>query len=344
MLDSIYAAAAAARRRAYAKPGRRRGLSRPVVSVGNLRAGGTGKTPAVACLARLLAEMGERPAVLSRGYARRVAPPGVVVVSDGERLRADLDRSGDEPLMLARAVPSARVLVSSDRYLAGRLAETHLGATVHLLDDGFQHLPLARGTDLLIIDAEDVNRPRTLPGGRLREGLEAAANAHALLVPGADGDDAAWIAARMSVPRAFGLVRESGPAWEIDGRPAGSAGETAGAAGPVHAFAGIARPDRFFAELREAGWDLTGTTAFRDHHRYRARDVAALASAARAAGAGALVTTEKDAVRLLPFRPLPIGVLVAPLVVRIEPARAFREWLAGRLADERAGAAEGGRS
>jgi len=344
MLGSIYAAAAAARRRAYAKPGRRRGLSQPVVSVGNLRAGGTGKTPAVACLARLLAEMGERPAVLSRGYARRVAPPGVVVVSDGERLRADLDRSGDEPLMLARAVPSARVLVSSDRHLAGRLAETHLGATVHLLDDGFQHLALARGTDLLIIDAEDVERPRTLPAGRLREGLEAAACAHALLVPGAAGDDASPLAARLGVPRAFTLVREPGPPRGIDGRPAGPDGAAAAAGGPVHAFAGIARPDRFFAELREAGWDVKGVTAFRDHHRYTARDVASLASAARASGAGALVTTEKDAVRLLPFRPLPITVLVAPLVVRIEPAGAFREWLAARLDGERARAAEGGRS
>ncbi|HNV02802.1 MAG TPA: tetraacyldisaccharide 4'-kinase [Vicinamibacterales bacterium] len=331
MLGALYAAAAA-RRRAWLRDGRQRRLRQPVVSVGNLRVGGTGKTPTAAYVAGLLADAGERPAVLSRGYARRTAPDGVVVVSDGERLLADLGRSGDEPLMLARTVRAARVVVSPDRYLAGRLAETRLGATVHVLDDGFQHVGLARGTDLLILDREDAADSRTLPAGRLREGLGAARFADALLVPGASEAEAASLAARLGVSTAFALVRSTGPHYRLGGGAGAAAGA---AAGRVYAFAGIARPARFFAELGAAGWDVAGAEAFPDHHRYAARDVAALAAAARRAGAGALVTTEKDAVRLLPLRPLPAPVLVVPLAVRVEPACAFAEWLAARLAAER---------
>ena len=180
--SAIYARMASARRRAWEQPGRQRRLRRPVISVGNLRVGGTGKTPVVASIARMLADMGERPAVLSRGYARRRPVDGVVVVSDGVHVRADLDRSGDEPLMLAKSIPGVAVLVGQDRYLAGRLAEERLGVTVHVLDDGFQHLPLARDTDLVLVTPEDVRDGRTLPAGRLRESLETARQAHALLV------------------------------------------------------------------------------------------------------------------------------------------------------------------
>jgi tetraacyldisaccharide 4'-kinase len=328
MLASIYAAAASARRSYYQRPGRQRRLNRPVISVGNLRVGGTGKSPAVACVARLLLEMGERPAILSRGYARKSAPAGVVVVSDGLRIRADLDRSGDEPLMLARALKGARVLVSSDRYLAGRLAEVRLGATVHVLDDGFQHLPLARGTDLLIVGAEDLADARTLPAGRLREPLSAASCAHAVLVPSGTDEQARTVAASLGARTAFRLVRVPGEPQRLDLHGASAPARTSTA---VLAAAGIARPDRFFDELRSAGWDVRQTVSFADHHRYGSADVAGLVQAARSAGARAIMTTEKDLVRLLPFRPMPMPVLWLPLTVRIEPAAAFREWLTARL-------------
>src|SRR4029453_15234077 len=140
----------------------------------NLAVGGRGKTPTVACLARWLQEAGERPAILTRGYARTLPQDGVVVVSGPEGLRADLARAGDEPLMLARQLPGVPVLVSSDRYLAGRLAEHHFGVTVHLLDDGFQHLQLDRDLDLVIVSRDDLDpRTRTLPSGRLREKADA---------------------------------------------------------------------------------------------------------------------------------------------------------------------------
>lgn len=337
MLGSIYSAAAAARRRSFGRGRRQRRLQQPVVSIGNLRVGGTGKTPAVARVARLLIEMGERPAILSRGYGRPAAPDGVVIVSDGRRLCADLETSGDEPLMLARAVEGARVLVSADRYLAGRLAEVHLGATVHVLDDGFQHLRLARGTDLLIVSPDDVADPRTLPVGRLREPLEAAAFADAVLVPDATDERASAIAGRLSVSTAFRLARETSEPRRLDLFAASAA---VASRGPVYAVAGVAWPGRFFEELRTNGWNVTGTATFPDHHLYSARDVAKVSAAARLAGAAALVTTEKDVMRLMRFRPLPLPLIWVPLIVRIEPAEAFRRWLAGRLAAERA--TEGG--
>ena len=337
MLSSIYAAAASARRARYRAGGRQRRLARPVISVGNLRVGGTGKTPTVAHIARVLLGMGERPAILSRGYARTSAPDGVVIVSDGHRLCADLDRSGDEPLMLARAVGGARVLVSPDRYLAGRLAETHLGASVHLLDDGFQHLALARGTDLVIVSAEDLADARTLPSGRLREPLAAASAAHAVLVPSATEEQAQTVAASLGVETAYRLERRAGEPRRLDAVGASAAARTRV---PVLAAAGIARPDRFFEELHAAGWDVKRTVSFRDHHRYSRADAASLVEAARSAGARAIVTTEKDLVRLLPFRPLMLPVIWLPLTVEIEPAPTFRAWLAARLAAERAAAGE----
>ena len=156
MLSALYAHAAARRRRWYdRRPQRRRRLARPVVSVGALAAGGSGKTPLAALVAELLRDAGERPAVLSRGYGRRNGA-GVVVVRDPDGVRAGVDAAGDEPRMLAERLDGVSVVVSRDRYRAGRLAETRLGATVHVLDDGFQHLQLARDLDLLLVRADEL--------------------------------------------------------------------------------------------------------------------------------------------------------------------------------------------
>ena len=313
MLSTLYAAIARRRREFYAaRPDRRQRLRRPVVSVGNLAVGGRGKTPVVACLAQLLLAMGERPAILSRGYHRRRADDGVVVVRDAEAIRADLDRSGDEPLMLARRLPGVAVLVSPDRYIAGRLAEQHLGATVHLLDDGFQHLQLDRDIDLVIVAADDVSAgARTLPEGRLRELPDALIAADAVL----------------SIDPLEAVQRQTPrPVFRLRRIVAGGAGTE-----PVMAVAGIAGPARFFEDLRQAGYAVAATAAFRDHHRYTRRDLDRLAAAARAAGAVRIVTTEKDFVRLLPFRPFPLPIDWVPLTMEPDPLPEFREWLAASL-------------
>lgn len=324
-LSSAYGAAASWRRRWYARdPARLRRLTQPVVSVGNLRAGGSGKTPVVACLARLLLAHGERPSILTRGYGRRRSTDAVTVVSNGSKILADVDRTGDEPLMLARALPGVPVLVGANRFESGRFAEQHFGVTVHLLDDGFQHMALARDADLLLVDESDL-RERVLPVGRLREPLANATAADALLVTAADGRAVSRLADALGVPTSFRVTRAISEARPLVGD---ALLETRRAA---FAFAGIARADRFFADLSRAGWRLAGTAPFRDHHRFTQRDIDSLVAAARGVGADTLLTTEKDAVRLeaLDTSAIPIGVV--PLTAVVEPTEAFSVWLMDRI-------------
>jgi tetraacyldisaccharide 4'-kinase len=324
VLSSIYGAAATWRRRWYANPARAHQLDRPVVSVGNLRAGGSGKTPIVAYLARLLASRGERPVILSRGYARTSPTRGVTVVSDGLSICADVAHAGDEPLMLARALAGIPVLVGADRFRSGRLAEREFRATVHVLDDGFQHVALKRDVDLLLVDADDLN-DAVLPVGRLREPLTNAAAADAVLVTAADPAAAAQMAARLNVREGFRISRMIQPPRLLSG-VAFTGSRTA-----AFAFAAIARADRFFTDLRAAGWQLAGTCSFRDHHAFTQHDINRVVANARAVGATVLVTTEKDEVRLAgrDFGGLPVAVV--PLSATIEPAGHFAEWLMFRL-------------
>lgn len=327
---ALYARVAAWRRRYHA--GRAQRLGQPVVSVGNVASGGRGKTPIVAHLARLLVEAGERPAILSRGYGRTDPAEGVTVVSDGTHALADLARAGDEPLMLARAVPGALVLVSPDRYWAGALAERRFGATVHLLDDGFQHVTLARDVDLAVVTAAD-EQDRPMPRGRLREAFGAIRQADAVVVLGEPPAAAAALAARWGVAHAFTATAQPAVARAVD--PWGGAVRLPRDR-PVVALAGIARPDAFFADLEASGWRLAARLPFRDHHAFTAADVAAIAARVRETGADAVLTTEKDAVRLLPLRPLGIRAAFVPLAMTIDPADVFAPWLLDRLAAARA--------
>jgi tetraacyldisaccharide 4'-kinase len=317
LLDLLYSQIARARRRYYQRrPHLRRRLTAPVISIGNLTVGGSSKTPLAAEVARLLLEMGERPSILSRGYARKIPADGVVVVSDGTRVLEGVERSGDEPQMLAHAVPRAAVLVSSSRYAAGRIAESRLGSTVHVLDDGFQHFDLMRDIDLLV--APDAADTRTLPFGRLREPLDAASAADALLVesPGLGMQDPAYgRGADLQVSPVFTFTRRLG--GPLPDRRA-------------FAFAGIAKPERFFDDLENAGWTLTGRRSFRDHHHYSAQEIDEMAGAAKSAGAEVMLTTEKDIVRI----GATAGIFAVPLEVTIEPA--FALWLGERLRTVRA--------
>jgi tetraacyldisaccharide 4'-kinase len=327
-VSALYGAAAAWRRAWYDRdPSRRRWLDRPVVSVGNLRVGGSGKTPIVEYIARLLAAAGERPAVLTRGYARRTVRDGVTVVSDGTRVLADLDTAGDEPLMLARALPGVPVLVGADRYLSGTLAERRLGATVHLLDDGFQHLELGRDVDLLLVSEEDL-ADRPMPAGRLRERLDAARAADAALVT------AGYESAAERIGRAVGVS----PAFRVSrsiGAPRAIAGARDSVVVPpvsrVFVATGIARPDRFVADVASAGWEISGVMEFRDHHAYDARDVDRIAAEARAKGSAIVLTTEKDAVRFAACDLAGLPIASVPLTITVEPPDAFRRWLLERV-------------
>jgi tetraacyldisaccharide 4'-kinase len=322
-LSSLYAAVARYRRQYYAThPERLRRLSRPVISIGNVAVGGRAKTPLAGAIASHLASTGERPAILSRGYARRRPQDGVVVVRDPTGMRADIDRAGDEPLMLARRAAGIAVLTCPDRYLAGRVAEHHFGCTVHVLDDGFQHFALHRAIDLVVIAREDLEDPRTLPFGRLREPLDVLGAATAVIA--LDDTTVQGLAPGPPIWRARRVLEDARLV-----EPYGAVTQPSG--GSVIAVAGIARPRQFFSDLHAAGWPIARELAFRDHHRYSARDVAHIFRTAREQGAELVVTTEKDHVRLLPFRPFPMSVAWVPLSVRIEPADAFHQWLAASL-------------
>jgi tetraacyldisaccharide 4'-kinase len=326
-LSRLYVAAARYRRRYYVShPERRRRLSCPVISIGNLAVGGRAKTPIAGWIASHLASIGERPAILSRGYRRSRMQDGVVVVRDPDGIRADLDRAGDEPLMLARRLDGVAVLSSPDRYLAGRVAEHHFGCTVHLLDDGFQHFALHRSIDIVVIGREDLDDPRTLPFGRLREPLDVLGAASAVIA--LDETTVQGLAPGRPIWRARRIL-EQARLVEPYGAPA------LPSRGSVVAVAGIARPQRFFSDLRAAGWPIARELAFRDHHPYSVRDVSDIFRAAREQAADLVVTTEKDLVRLLPFRPFPLSVAWVALSVRVEPAEAFNQWLTSSVVGAR---------
>jgi tetraacyldisaccharide 4'-kinase len=286
--------------------------------------GGRGKTPTVALVTRLLLAAGERPAILSRGYARSRPREGAVVVSDGVHVLSDLAESGDEPLMLARELTGAIVVVCDVRAVAARVAADVLGATVHVLDDGFQHRALAREVDIVIVTPEDLD-DRRVPFGRLRSPVDALARADAVIVD-AEHPEHAISRLRGRVGRIFTMQRRLGRPAPIEPDRGWPATITS-----VVSLAGIARPERFSRMLTSAGWQVASTVAFPDHHRYTRRDLDRVASAMAAAQADAVLTTEKDAVRLLPLRPLPMPVAAVPLAVAIEPAAEFREWLLARV-------------
>jgi len=331
-LSGLYARATQLRRHWYQNHRQRqRHLRAPVISVGNLTVGGSGKTPVVAALARMLQADGFRPAVLSRGYGR-LGRADLVVVSDGSHVAVTTEESGDEPQMLARGVPGVPVLVCADRHRAGVLAEERFGATVHLLDDGFQHVRLARTVDLLLMSPSDLDAA-VLPSGRLREPLAAAAAADAVLVPGSAAD-AARVASSVGVRTAFHLTIHYLPPVLVKpfASPVAVADKTSCPRCAL-AVAAIAQPSRFFEALVAQGWNVRREIAFRDHHWFSPAEVDRVATLAREVGAELILTTEKDAVRLEPLlsedaRP---QWAYLPMTISIEPADVFRRWLRSRL-------------
>jgi tetraacyldisaccharide 4'-kinase len=313
-LGALYGAIAARR---LMRTGLRAGV--PVICVGNYGLGGAGKTPTVMALAGILRSLGETPVVLSRGYGGRLHGP--LQVDAHRHTAADV---GDEPLMMARTIP---VIVSRQR-TAGVAPARALGASVILLDDGFQNPALAKDISLIVIDAaRGVGNKRVFPAGPLRAPLpEQLSRTDALVVvgPGAAADGvAANISAGGLVLRAK-LVPDNASVAALRGRR-------------VCAFAGIGDPARFFRSLRACGIDVAAERAFSDHHPFSQRDVAELQEVAARDGL-ALVTTEKDLARLSNSESLAaFARAVVPFAVTLafddEPA--LRSFLADRIAQAR---------
>ena len=245
-------------------------LARPVVSIGNISVGGSGKTPFVIALGELLQQRGIEFDVLSRGYGRSSTDIAVVEPDGTPR------QFGDEPLLIARKL-RVPVIVGADRYMAGLLAEKQFSSKLHLLDDGFQHRRLHRDFDIVLLPAED-HRGTLLPMGRLREPLSSLVRADAVVTPDAAETPSPSFHAK-SIWRAHRRVEIA-------------------ASGRLIAFCGIARPQQFFDALKAAHQEIAGSITFHDHHRYVQRDIGRLLDLRKQTGASGFITTEKDAINL----------------------------------------------
>ena len=276
----------------------------PVISVGNITTGGTGKTPLVEWLAGQLAAPGRRVCVLTRGY-RRANPSERVVVSDGERIIADAEQSGDEAMMLARSlVGKASVVCDADRVTGANWAIENLGPDVLILDDGFQHVRIARDLDIVTIDATNPwGAARLLPAGILREPVNSLSRADCIIVTRSGATDPGLherIRKATDAPifRSTTVIRR---VTALDSLERATDEETLRKQ-PVAAFCGIGNPNAFFQQLRDEGFGLRHTEAFRDHHKYSQSDLDRFSREAADAGAQALITTAKDAVKLTSLR------------------------------------------
>jgi tetraacyldisaccharide 4'-kinase len=330
LLGSAFGAAASLRVAAY-----RRGLlprarlAGPVVSVGNLSVGGSGKTPVVARVAGILRHAGLPVSILSRGYGGSFRGDALVV-SDGATVLAGAAEAGDEPVMLARALPGVVVAVGPRRDAVGRAVEARFGRRAHVLDDGFQHLRLARDLDVVCLDVRDLE-DRPMPAGRLRERPSAVGRADVVLltrIEAASEPELRALEDRLGPERSFRVARRVEGWQALDG-------QAVAAPGRAFLLAAIARPERFERDVAATGVAVVGCAFFRDHHRFRADDLARVAEEARAAGAEAIVTTAKDGVRLEGAREFGLPVVVLAIAADIADEARLRALLlsaAGRAA------------
>jgi tetraacyldisaccharide 4'-kinase len=260
-----------------------------IISVGNLNVGGTGKTPAVLHLAGMLIRAGRKVGILTRGYGRQTKEP---LTFTGAEPLPSVELAGDEPLLLARRCPEARVLVGADRRALARRARDEFGLEVVLLDDGFQHRRLARDEDVVVVDeAAGFGNGQMLPRGPLREPLSALRRATLFWIRTATAPGPPL----PPLPGPQVRTRYRPTAW-VDPSGKEHSPETLSGA-PVVALAGLARPGSFLRTLRQLGVSHRDAALFPDHHRFTASELQGVEASAARHGAR-IVTTEKDAVRL----------------------------------------------
>ena len=270
LLGSIYGVGVRARNALYDRGTiQSHRLQGPVISVGNLSVGGSGKTPFTILLGGLLSARGIQFDVLSRGYGRDTR--GVFLVDPN----GSSNKYGDEPLLIARRL-TAPVIVGESRFEAGKFAEQKTGSGLHILDDGFQHRALARDFDIVLVSNSDF-KDDFLPTGRLRDPISSLKRADAIVT-----------ADEVNLPSEINK-----PIWKIRRGIAIANPPTR----PI-VFCGIARPEIFLPQLKAAGIEIVGEMTFRDHHRYAAQDVQSLLKLRDQQNANGFITTEKDAINL----------------------------------------------
>jgi tetraacyldisaccharide 4'-kinase len=324
VLSIGYRLALATRESAYRLRLLRTGRLRcPVVSVGNITVGGSGKTPMVEHVARCLRELGATPAVVSRGYGRDTRGIGIVADRDGPRL--PLRAAGDEPVLLAEHLSGVPVVVGENRLEAGQVALDECGATAIVLDDGFQHRTLRKDLEILVVNGRAPwGNGRLFPRGMLREPLSALERAHLVVVTNpltpADSESVAD-AVRRHNPRVPVLVARYHVLGALAAREGRTLEPSALAGRRLLAFAGLGSPRGFADTLTSAGVEVAGLIEYPDHHWFVERDLEDLAQHARAIGADGLVTTEKDWIRLRDLRLPAMSLSVLLVQLRLEAGR-----------------------
>jgi len=282
-------------------------LTGPVVSVGNLSVGGSGKTPFVILLGEILKARGVKFDILSRGYGRLTK--GTALVDPG----GTPQEYGDEPLLMARRL-EVPVIVGEERYQAGIFAEGKWGPQVHVLDDGFQHRALARDFDIVLVTPEDA-RDRLLPAGRLREPLQSLRRADAIVLTSGAAPESFPANGKLVWRVRRGILPKNVPERPI-------------------VFCGIARPKNFVLQLRTAGVEPVAEAFFRDHYAYRESDIRDLLQLRQQSEAGGFVTTEKDAINLGQYLSALAPLSVVPVKMELTDAANVVDTIL-RVIDER---------
>lgn len=293
----------------------------PVVSIGNLSLGGTGKTQVVIWCAARLKEMGKTAVILSRGYGRRKRTEESCLVTDGHKILADTDESGDEPALMARQLKGVPIIVGADRAQTAQWAMERFSPDLLLLDDGFQHRGIERDLDAVCMDDKMLEAPRIFPAGFLREPAEALSRAQFVLLKTRNED-----IYQAQFRKIFGFFPEKStaaftyhPESLLDHATGNSVPISTLSKRPVYAFSGIANPKDFERILKDSGADMAALKVFPDHHRFNPREMDGMVNAARERNA-MLVTTEKDRMRI------PKGVPVWSVQVSVRWTRGEEEF------------------
>lgn len=339
-LAGLYGAGARLRRRAFQQGWlRSRRLRSPVISVGNLTVGGSGKTPLVALVAEVLLRNGHKPAILTRGY-RREGSADLIVLEPQPQRNPDARTTGDEPALLARSLPKVPIVICADRYRAGQLAEERFGVDVHILDDGFQHFALARDLDLVAIDVtQNVFHDALLPAGRLREPLSALARASIVILTRTENREQAETEKQVrEINAGAPIFRCSTGLRSLVERGSSRAIEPGEYGGrPVCAFCAIGNPGAFFSDLRRWGFQPVAEIAFRDHHIYTTDDARRVNRAASEKGAVAFLTTEKDLMNLSPQLEFQFPLLACAIQAEVQKTEQFEQLLLAGIEQKQVG-------
>ncbi len=305
-----------------------------VISIGNITVGGTGKTPTVIMLARLLQERGYRPAIVSRGYGGKSRNP-VNIVADGNKVLMKPHEAGDEPVLIAQSLSHVPVITGKNRYIAAEYALKCFDIDLIILDDAFQHRALFRDVDILLLDAKrPFGNGLLIPGGGLREPTGSVKRADILIETGAG---------RKSAPSIPNMVEKRFPE-----KPFFSGCRTAqdvmkGHTGEIlscdhlkgkkiFAFSGIAQPDNFIQTITSLGGIMVGTAVFSDHHVYKGEDLMKISRAASASGAEIILTTGKDYMKLIDFADRLRDIFILQITMEVQPLGKFEECILTKLA------------